>query len=83
MKWGINDTHHYTITDVWFLTYYRTTLIDNNTAAYINIDNALNLWKEKVNYEARETTLGYGLTDVGAIQVIKLNPYFKIQKKVS
>lgn len=47
---------------------------------------------KKVNCEAREATLGCGLTDVGelealgaagAIQTIKLNPYFKIQKKVA
>lgn len=38
MKWGINDAKHCTITDVWFLTHYCTTRIDNTTA-HINTTN--------------------------------------------
>ena len=63
----------------------KITTADNSGLAFWTDRN-----HEKVNCEAREAALGYGLTDIGelealgaagAIQVIKLNPYFKIQKK--
>lgn len=86
MKWGINDTQHCTINDVWFLTHYCTTRIDNTTVVNICVNTEIthnvndNLRTLAITMSTDITALARktgNLANVGAGRYTDLKQYFK------